>query len=431
MHEKVEKVVNDYRFNTVMILCIVAYASLKFAFRPAADIFQTIFLIGFALSIWVDKNTLTKSNIFKIFLLSLVFPLLSWVNAKINIPELANPTPSLSDSVNLFYFIPIAYLLKRNRKHIWLVWIAFSCGLLLSIIHYSPNLVGQIQTAISGARVDFGFYNLQHASAWAGACIIILSGISLKCISNKNALGSAIIFLSSLPFWFIFMATQTRQTFLGLFLALIFTSSYYVFKSNIKKSYILVLFIIFFVIAALAFNNSGVKNRTLNEANTYTEILSGDFDNFKNTKDSAGIRFALWYIGYQWIKEHPLFGGDRDISKHLIETSPYTPTTSKRRDHTHLHNYYMEIAVSYGLVGLSVILSLFVCIYLNLFQYRDTNGFDEIQFVGLVFIPYWLIVNIFEPQLLSNPGQLIHNVMIGTFFFFALQKPESSQEVKG
>ncbi len=428
MYEKIEKITNDSKFSLLMLLSIIAYASLKFSYRSIADIFQTIFLLGFLLCMLVDKTALKRNQIFKILLLSLIFPIFSWINSKIYLPELAQSKPSLSNAINLFYFLPIAYLLKRNRKHIWFIWLSFLAGLIISTLHYSPNLFEQITEGINGKRVDFGFYNLQHASAWAGACIIIFSAVFLKFIYNKKPTLSIITLVASIPFWFIFMTTQTRQTFLGLFVALFLTLIFYFLKLKMRKPYILACAFSLILISTLSFNYSGVKGRTLNEVNSYSKILSGEYNDFKNAHGSSNIRFSLWYAGYQWFKKYPILGSDRDISEHIIETSPFVPEASRIANHNHLHSYYVELAVSYGLVGLVVILSLFICIYLNVLTREEDNQFDEIQFVGLVFIPYWMIVNVFEPHLLTPPGQLIHNVMIGTFFFFSMKN--NSQETR-
>jgi len=428
MYEKLEKITNDSKFSLFMLLSIIAYASLKFSYRSIADIFQTIFLLGFILCMIVDKTALKRNQIFKILLLSLAFPIFSWINSKIYLPELAHSKPSLSNAINLFYFLPIAYLIKRNRKHIWFIWLAFSIGLIFSVFHYSPSVLEQIKDAINGKRVDFGFYNLQHASAWAGACIIIFIGVFFKLIYTKKTTSIILLSIASTPFWFIFMATQTRQTFLGLFIALFLTLIFYFLKLKVRKSYIFSCTLSLVLISTITFNYSGVKERTIKEIDNYSEILEGNYTNFKNAQESSSIRFSLWYAGYQWVKEYPIFGSDREISEYIIETSPFVPEASRRANHNHLHSYYVELAVSYGLVGLVVILSLFLCIYLNVLNREEDNQFNEIQFVGLVFIPYWMIVNIFEPHLLTPPGQLIHNVMIGTFFFFSMKN--NSQETR-
>ncbi|WP_394145872.1 O-antigen ligase family protein [Vibrio atypicus] len=277
----------------------------------------------------------------------------------------------------------------------------------------------ELKEVIRGERVDFGFYNLQHASAWAGSCIIILTGCALKQLSKKNYTISILLLLISSIFWFIFIGTQTRQTFLGLFSAIVFAFFFYAKNLNWSKRNIAIVASIAFISISVAFNSSGVKQRTIGEIETYSQLFSGNYNKFSDADDGSSVRLALWYAGYQWFKDYPILGSDREIGEHIVQTSPYAPVISKNAKHKHLHNYYVELAVSYGIVGLTVILSLFICIFLNLFKARHANGFDEVQFVGLVFIPYWLIVNIFEPHLLTSPGQLIHNVMIGSFFIFS------------
>lgn len=421
MKNKIRTIIEDNRFHVGMLFCISAYACLKFPYRAAADVFQTLFLLGFILCLIPKHRSLTQEPIFKIFLLALTFPLFSWIASKISIPDLAQSSPSLSDAIGLFYFLPIAYLVSKDRKGIYFIWLFFSLGLIASILHYSPDIFQDLSDALSGERVSFGFYNLQHASAWSGACIIIILGVLIKQISNRNYLLSFALVLSFIPFVFVFVSTQTRQTFLGLFVAFLCVAVIYAARFKINKSKALICLVAFSVISAITFNYSGIKERTLKESNTYVSILTGEYRDFDNAREGSTVRFALWYAGYQWVKERPLFGSGREISEHIIKESPYTEA-SRKSGFRHLHSYYMEILVSYGIYGLLIVLGLFACIYLNLLKRHASNHFDDVQFVGLTFIPYWLVVNIFEPHLLTSPGQLIHNVMIGTFFFVAYSR---------
>ncbi len=424
MQERIQNIVRDNRFSLFMLLCIAAYACLKFPFRAIADVFQTLFLLGFIMCLVSNHRSLTQEAVFKVFLLSLTFPVLSWINSTLSIPDLANPSPSLSDAIGLFYFLPIAFLVAKSRTAIYVVWAAFSIGLLISVFHYSPSVLDEIKAGVSGERIDFGFYNLQHASAWAGACLIIIAGITIKQLSQTKIKSSIAMIVTAIPFGFIFIATQTRQTFLGLFVALILVSIFYILKLRISKSKAIISLTVFALISAITFNYSGIKERTLSESDTYVSVLTGEYNDFKNAREGSTVRFALWYAGFQWVKERPFLGSGREISEHIIKVSPYTPDSSKGSNHRHLHSYYMEILVSYGIYGLTIVLGLFALVYSNLFKARISESFDEVQFVGLVFIPYWLIVNIFEPQLLTSPGQLIHNVMLGSFFFFAQSKTD-------
>ncbi|KGY07461.1 O-antigen ligase family protein [Vibrio sinaloensis] len=424
MGNKVKNIVNDNRFSTLMLICIAAYACLKFPFRSVADIFQTIFLIGFIAYLTTNHAILTRNKIYKLFILTISAPILSWISSNVYLPEFAEAKPSLGNFINLFYFIPIALLLKQNRTSIWCIWGAFSLGLILSSLYYSPDIFQMIKSAFNGVRVTYGFYNLQHASAWSGACIIIALAVLIKGITTNNKLVSLVAILLMTPFLFIFLTTQTRQTFLGLFAAIILASPFYIAKAKVRLSKVFLSVVIFIGISTLAFNQTGIRDRTVKETKTLISIVSGDYSDFSAADDSTSVRYALWYAGFQWVKDYPMLGGGKDISEHIINVSPYTPEVSKELNHRHLHSYYMEMLVSYGIVGLSIIIFIFAYIYWNLWNRKSEEGFDEVQFVGLVFIPYWLIVNFFEPHLLTSPGQLIHNVMIGSFFFFDQSKTD-------
>lgn len=431
MQSRLQTIVNDKRFTVLMLLCIVAYTALKFPFRSVADVFQTFFLIGFLFCVAVRWRTLTNSSIFKVLLVSLLVPVMSWLNAALILPDLAETSPSLGNFINLFYFAPIAFILNGNRTFIWSVWAALLFGLLLSIAYYSTSLVETIERAVSGERVDYGFYNLQHASAWAGTCLLITLGFVIKGLYARNYKVVLFAILANAPFTFILITTQTRQTFFGLVAALLLTLVIYLAHNRIKLKHLVYGFIALFTVTFVIFNYSGLKTRTFADTNTLVAIVSGDYTSFKDASDSSGIRYSLWYAGFQWAKGHLLLGGDRGISEHIIQTSPYTPTYSLDRNHRHLHSYYMEILVSYGLIGLTVILVLFALIYMNVFRRTNGHQFDEVRFIGLTFLHYWMIINMFEPHLLTAPGQLIHNVMIGTLFLFAATVSKVSLDERG
>ena len=417
-------------FNSTMLVCIMLYALLKYSFRLYGDVFQTIFVIGFIFLLIKSPKPLINDGVFKLFTAALVASVLSWFNAEIQLPQLARDLPDLGPMFNLFYFLPIAFFLQGKSKRVAWLWFAMIAGFVISFISHSHDFIGEIMKGLNGYRISFSVNNAQHPAIWSGIAIIILTAMMIKefTINVLHRPFYWIAYITTFTFFtFVLIATQTRQVLLGLTLSILFGSLWYLYikKIRISKTKIISSALILLIAAFSVSNFTGIGQRIESEQSTLSLILSGQIDNMPDT--SIGIRISLWNAAFDWFKERPLLGSDYGVSKELIANSDKTSSFIKANIF-HLHNSFVDMVIFYGLLGLTVIGLTLTCVFRRCMASDKSHQFNEIQCACCLFLIYWVTVNMFESYLFSTSGLLVHNIMLGSFFTFAIHNKDEHNE---
>ncbi|MUK67931.1 O-antigen ligase family protein [Aliivibrio fischeri] len=424
---KLSSIINSKKFSIFMLFCLFGYALLKSASRVNGDVFQSFFVFGSLLALYVERKVIFKDGMLILLLLSLILQVLSWINATIQIPQLAQTTPDFGNLANMFFFIFIAYWLKGQKKSVYLLWIMMLIGFILSFYIHSTNFIQDLLNGSHGQRIDFNVNNAQHPALWSGIATLLLSYFTIKHIylafqsgkRNKHLSISAILTFVNLFFIFIIFATQTRQVFLGLIVTSIIGPVSYILIQKNKPSWKLILPLVLITLISLftISNIPSLEKRTANEENTYKALLSGDINQVPY--NSSGVRINIWYEALGWIKERPILGSDQNIRDDVISLSTRIP--KKVRDTiNHLHNSFFEVTLSYGVVGLALILFMFYWLLHSTSKLAPLGQFNEIRLIALLFLIYWFVVNNFESYLFSTTGLLVHNIMFGSIYTFYL-----------
>lgn len=127
------------------------------------------------------------------------------------------------------------------------------------------------------------------------------------------------------------------------------------------------------------FISPNFHNRTIETYNS----LSHTFQQEEAFNDSTGLRFMMWQVASDIILKHPIIGvgiGDeRDSYAQtlLIELPELHPYVNGFSD---LHNTYLKIFVSTGIIGLSLFLWIFYTIY------KEIESSSELHITGGVLI---------------------------------------------
>ncbi|ACH64893.1 O-antigen polymerase, putative [Aliivibrio fischeri MJ11] len=432
---KLSPMINSKNFSNLMLICLLGYAILKYASRTYGDIFQSFLVFGSILAIYVERKKIFKDKMLISLFLALVIQVLSWINATIQIPQLAQSTPEFGQLGNLFFFIFIAYWLKAKTTSVYLLWFSMLIGFALSFYIHSDHFVQDLIQGAHGLRIDFNVNNAQHPALWSGLAFLLLSYFIIKYFylaiqTNKTIKYLTLTFglmLINLFFIFVIFATQTRQVFLGLMISCIFAPFIYSLLQKNQPSLKLTLPIIFVsVLALIAMTNiSTLEKRTSTESSTYKKLLMGDIDNIPY--DSSGIRINIWYEAYGWIQERPILGSGQDIRDDVILLSKRIPENI-RTTINHLHNSFIEVTLSYGIIGLALILFMFYWLLHSTSKLVPLGQFNEIRLIALLFLIYWFVVNNFESYLFSTTGLLVHNIMFGSIYTFYLTEQLKNKE---
>jgi O-antigen ligase len=156
------------------------------------------------------------------------------------------------------------------------------------------------------------------------------------------------------------------------------------------------------------------------------KVLNLDMNNIPMS--SVGIRVNSWIEASYWIKNYPLFGIDSNgpeliISQSKLFNDPINKNNPTIKTLRHLHNFHIEILVSYGLVGLLLIYALYINLTRSLFSIKETLPDANLWiFLSLCCITYWLTINAFESFNSRNYGVYSHNVFFAGIYTFYLTK---------
>jgi O-antigen ligase len=98
------------------------------------------------------------------------------------------------------------------------------------------------------------------------------------------------------------------------------------------------------------YSSSSIQKR-VNSVTSETQ----DYYQNGNISSGAGHRFHYWSISFDLLKKSPILGAGPGSFRYQLEKSndPFAP-----ENHSHAHNEYITVASQYGLVGLSLFLSL-------------------------------------------------------------------------
>lgn len=417
-----DRFVSNKRTAVIMLTCCFGYAVFKTADRVTADIFQTILFLGSLAAFWVNRKLIIKDRVFILLLITIIIPVLSWVNSKIYITENAESTPELGEITNFYFFIFIAYWLKGNVKLVYLFWASFIAGVLLTIFLYSQNITTELALGFEGHRIDFNYVNANHSAALFGAVILgsLFYTIKLTPLRENRTISSWLKFFSSFFLAIVFITllifTQSRQVWLAIPTSIIAMIASYITinRKSINWIYIIPIFLLFIFISLALFQIPEINHRLTSELYIIPSILTGNIDNIPYS--SMGIRLHLWFEGINQFLSHPLLGLGHNAKELVISLSNHLPQYIKN-EFTHLHNGHLEVLTNYGLLGYSTFIALFYLLIKSGKHYKDG---DNMTILSVGLITYFFIINMFESFLSFKSGLYLFNCIAAGIYTFQL-----------
>ena len=343
-------------------------------------------LSGFIL--FLASPRLRLSRWCALFGVCMLLQLAVWGSAMLTHPEWSSHAPTLDRLGKLFLFLPLAVLMAGQRRNVLVCWGLFMLGLVLVVVTYSGGLA-YWQGALAGARVDFDIRNAQHTAMYFGVALLI----SLLMI----------------------YVTQTRAIVLGLLLSLavlvLTVAGVKWRRGHLSKKIVLVAGVLLLLLLPLVGKVVDVvKVRMQSETQTSQLILQGRWHEVPYS--SIGIRVQTWLVALERIQERPLLGWGNKARSQVIQQSTTLPDEIKR-EFGHLHNYFLETQLSYGLAGSLFLLCFFAYLAHAIYRAWQTGLIeDEWALFGLSFWVYWLFINNFESYLSFNSGVFIFGLVM-------------------
>lgn len=399
------------RYDTLMFLICVAYCVSSMAMLDLTSDLKNAIIFGslpvLYLKLRIDKES---KRTFLLFLFALVVQVVSWAWSLQLLPNLAKSYPNIKHLTGLFLFVFIALWVGSNRTKQAILLITYMLSYIATAI-YDHSITGSFQLAMIGKRVDYGMHNAQYTGMMAGVimllCVYFCFALSSHRYKRWFFAGLALVFLFAL---FSLVASQSRQVWVGLVMALMCVPL--VVKNTFNPKKIIALYAFVLVIAVSVVSIPSINKRLIHESTSISKIVSSNWDKIPMT--SFGIRFNSWIESLPWIARSPWVGASDIAIPQVIQQSELFQANIKAKNFGHLHNFYMETLVAYGLFGI-----IFVCVfYFHIVSNIQTHQAPlEFKFL-LLFLIFYLLINNFESYNFKHYGVFTQNIILGCLYFF-------------
>lgn len=417
-------VFSSKNFEKICLFFVYLYSLTVVPFEHVGEISRNILIVLSIPIVFIYRKKFSKDPMVILLVLAISVQTFSWINSLIYFPEFANQAPKIDRLAKLFTFIFLAFWLKGKKNRIYILWSLFIIGFIVGCIVHS-DFTNEITKALSGRRVDFSIKNAQFTSMFASICflvlVFILNQIRIDKL-NKNTIIQFLlipIILGAIVFSvFVIITAQSRQAWVALVISLLMLPVFHtiIYKSTKVKSVILVYLVLVISLISL-WQLDFVKNRVLNEQKTWNSIISGDVNHIPMS--SIGVRLNSWLEASEWIKERPILGSGPETIGLVIQQSE--KFQGRLKGFGHLHNYHIEVLVSYGVLGLLIIYAMYYWLAKSLLirQQSDKN-IKPFTLFSLVFITFWSCINFFETFNGRTYGVFTHNIIFAGLYTFHL-----------
>lgn len=354
-----------------------------------------------------------------LLLAALVVQALSWWLGYQHHPQWVADYPELRHLARLFIFVAVAWWLGGSTRNTLWLWGLAALGYL--VVTLLPGSALQDWShGLNGQRVDFGIRNAQHSAMLFGTLLLGLLTLAPRLLrpGRWRALRGGAWMVATVLASIAVLICQTRAVWLGLVLALpVALGLYGIYQwfrgsgLKLRQFCLAVLGVVLLAGIAAATLHGTVSKRLMDESSVIERVASGHWDDIPYT--SVGIRINTWRAASEWIAERPWVGWGGEGRSLAIDHTDWLPDSVRDR-FGHLHNFFIEVWVAYGLLGVAVIATLVAWIGHGCWHaWRAGVLPGDIALFGAAFFVYWLVVNQFESYESFWTGMYVHNIIVG------------------
>lgn len=337
-----------------------------------------LLILGFILimpDVIKQKFSLPKSSIIYIVFISLsLFMNFNILTAKQYLYEILY--------IGIIFYFAKNYLEEKEIKNI-IKLVSVFCLICIIMIYF-------IHVVFPNQTIDnILFTNPNGGAALALLCIVFV--LQSKCYFKL------LLLLSYLSYIYF---SDSRAAMI-IFFVLILYKLISTMKSNVSKAIkkiILISFIILSSIIGLYFYPVVINN-------TYSNIDNSAFSIERKIGYISSERYYLWKYGFITVKEKNLFFGiGSNIGEQTINNynevflNVLSPKQKDMMSRNNLHNGYMQILVTHGLLSLLIFLRI-------LFDYNKKLNNTFVR--GKEFLLFYLLINFFENVFVLSNSVLV------------------------
>ncbi|MDR9440497.1 MAG: O-antigen ligase family protein [Halomonas sp.] len=343
---------------------------------------------------------------------------LSWSLGYFHHPEWVAENPQIDRLAKLFIFIAVAWWLGGSTRNTFLMWALALVGLMLASFVQGDGVQEWLR-GLQGQRVGFGVRNFQHGAMLFGILLLGLVIFAPRLLSpGRWRAWRAVGWCLALALATIaVLIGQTRAVWLALVIALplVFLGWWLVRRarggSMNRRVLAAGLVLLLVALGSATAMKTLLLERVGQESRVMGMLLEGKVEALPYT--SIGIRIHSWRAALEWIEERPLVGWGGEGRGLVMEHTPWLPEEI-RQTFGHLHNYFLEVWVAYGLLGVTVIALL--ALWIGSATWRSWRAGimpGDMALFGAGFFCYWMVVNQFEAYNAFWTGVYAHNLVVG------------------
>ena len=420
--------------NKIFLILMCLYP-ISIIVGPSISLLNTLLIVLIYLIFFFNEDHykfLFKDKILKVFFL-IYFYLI--INTLFSINYEVGLSRNLGFIRIILIFVAINYIfyISNTNLSIFKIWMIVFTLLVLDVYlerFTGTNMLGWGASQINGVkqpdglRIQSFFKDESIVGTFIHGFIFLIIGYLLTIFNKKNKI-NFLIYLSIFCFLLSIVFTGERSsTIKVIFGVLIFIA----IIKNIKIKTKILLFSILISTAILTVISSDyLKNRYVGQMYYY----------FAN-KDSKNIQNSLYYrlykSGFNVFKNSPILGvGNKN---YRIETCKSNLEKIKKNNYlcsTHPHQIYFEFLSEHGLLGTSILLSLFFYLIFKNFQkiilsqnYVQIGAFVYLLSIFLPLIPSGSFFNDFNITFFIINLSLMYAVNKDTNIFFVEKNNKNS-----
>ncbi|MFC3285785.1 O-antigen ligase family protein [Litchfieldella rifensis] len=400
---------------------LAVYGSLRLLWPEVGELGGTLMgFLGLGCVLACGKR-LRSSPALWLLLAAVVIQLITWTLGYWHHPEWMTDNPQLDRMAKWFLFIGVAWWLGGSTRATLALWGVALLGLLLTTL-LTGGGIDQWLAGLQGERVDFGLQNSQHTSMFFGTALVGVLAFSRRLLAaGRWAMARRIAWLVALAMCVCgVVITQTRAVWLALALVLpvmavvgLLWSYSRQHKERAGKLSVALLLggVAVLFLAGVAFQGA-IERRLDDENQIIAALLDGDIEAVP-FESSIGNRVHTWIAAAQWIQERPLVGWGENGRSLAVQETDWLPEYTRDR-YSHLHNTFLEVFVSYGLMGVALLAALAWWIGHGTWRaWRSGVLPGDMALFASGFFIYWVVVNQFEAYLSFWSGVYVHNLIVG------------------
>jgi len=414
LKQQTKSLFTSNKYSLAIFFACILYTVTALPRLEISDLFKNIIIFGSLPALFYNFSSYNK-RIFWLALTSILIQVISWAHAFVYVPEFAKSSPDLKPLSSLFLFVLIAIWIDGSNLRRVALFSSFILSF-VSTAFYDIYTNNSLSLALSGYRIDYGMHNAQFTSMLSVVVCILTVYILAKLPSERKlvklslyALGGSVIAFAL----FSLYASQSRQVWLAVIVLLSLAPIVLVRTKHIRK--LVITYSLLAVTLISIFQLDSVKQRIFYESDVISTIAQGNWDKIPMT--STGIRVNSWLEAGKWIAKRPILGSDFNAIPYVTRTAEKFQTV-KLQGYGHLHNYYLEVWVAFGIVGLIFLVVFYREITVNVVS----NQGKEERYLLYSFLIFWFIISMFESYNHKFLGLYVHTIILAGLYSLKVRK---------